>query len=532
MAVLSATPTLHIVTSFQKSLHQLENDAGLGNCDQVYIEDLNKCASIVARLTSSSEVRQLLETGLHRRLHKSCNDLIAVCNDKFKVYPYNEVPRCWRALYTAASLLSACTTLVAVTHLSLTLLRSANVHTEEVLAAVQKLDLAIIVAGAPGTDVKACIQDTIRGLQRCALLQDIGSQARDVPQRPSKKRRVDEDTSKTLASSVRCRAAKAVPEVSALPWLSGDDPRRLRPFIVRGFAEDWPASIPDHEGSSRVGRWADGDYLGRIAGPGRVVPVEVGGSYTAEDWSQGIVGWETFLESSGWHLTHGHHPVSTRGHHQKHAGKQLYLAQHQLVQQFPSLLRDIITPDIVHMELAKPPWMPGYQPPLDADGNADHLTNVWIGPEGTNSPAHTDPYYNCYIQVVGRKAIWLAPPDSDEQGGMQTFGSSSARIASGSETERAAHASPMGHISKADPSDDVDEGDDGAAALMTNTSRVDVFHVEGDAQEVTYPPAFKNHVEPRAMHAILEPGDLLFMPPGWWHAMRSLSRSFSVSMWF
>ena len=31
---------------------------------------------------------------------------------------------------------------------------------------------------------------------------------------------------------------------------------------------------------------------------------------------------------------------------------------------------------------------------------------------------------------------------------------------------------------------------------------------------------------------VLSPGDVLYIPPGWWHYVRSESVSFSVSFWF
>jgi ribosomal protein L16 Arg81 hydroxylase len=31
---------------------------------------------------------------------------------------------------------------------------------------------------------------------------------------------------------------------------------------------------------------------------------------------------------------------------------------------------------------------------------------------------------------------------------------------------------------------------------------------------------------------ILEPGDMLFIPPKWWHYVKSLTVSFSVSFWW
>ena len=61
---------------------------------------------------------------------------------------------------------------------------------------------------------------------------------------------------------------------------------------------------------------------------------------------------------------------------------------------------------------------------------------------------------------------------------------------------------------------------------MSNTSQVNVFDPSEDH------PEFETNVIPKATSALLQPGDLLFFPPGWWHAMRSEEASFSVSMWF
>ncbi len=67
-------------------------------------------------------------------------------------------------------------------------------------------------------------------------------------------------------------------------------------------------------------------------------------------------------------------------------------------------------------------------------------------------------------------------------------------------------------------------------SMLSNTSRVPIFSLTNDAREKF--PKFFTHVQPQAMSAVLEPGDLLFFPPGWWHAMRSEETSASVSMWF
>ena len=66
------------------------------------------------------------------------------------------------------------------------------------------------------------------------------------------------------------------------------------------------------------------------------------------------------------------------------------------------------------------------------------------------------------------------------------------------------------------------------APSMTNTSRIDVF----SDQDKDMFPLFWKYAVPEALDATLQPGDVLFFPPGWWHAMRSEEMSFSVSMWF
>ena len=114
-----------------------------------------------------------------------------------------------------------------------------------------------------------------------------------------------------------------------------------------------------------------------------------------------------------------------------------------------------------------------------------------------------DPHYNCFAQVLGRKRVWVAPPDATAH--MYAWGSNDAQNQSI------------------------------ASDYMHNTSAVPVlrFHTT-DAHLAEMFPIFVEHVLPVAMEAVLNPGDMLILPPGWWHAMISEGHGpvCSVSIWF
>jgi hypothetical protein len=67
-----------------------------------------------------------------------------------------------------------------------------------------------------------------------------------------------------------------------------------------------------------------------------------------------------------------------------------------------------------------------------------------------------------------------------------------------------------------------------ASTLTTNTSTVDLFALPPPAAEARW-PGF-----PTApfQDVVLGPGRMLYIPPGWWHAVLALQPSFSVSFWW
>ncbi|XP_074654974.1 bifunctional peptidase and arginyl-hydroxylase JMJD5-like [Tubulanus polymorphus] len=108
--------------------------------------------------------------------------------------------------------------------------------------------------------------------------------------------------------------------------------------------------------------------------------------------------------------------------------------------------------------------------------------NAWFGPSGTVSPLHHDPKRNFLAQVVGEKFVKLFPP----------------------EQSRFLY-----------PHDET---------LLNNTSRVDVENPDFE----TFPLYRKTTVK----EGVLRPGDMLYIPPKYWHFIKSLSVSFSVSFWW
>ncbi|WVN90525.1 uncharacterized protein L203_105761 [Cryptococcus depauperatus CBS 7841] len=273
-----------------------------------------------------------------------------------------------------------------------------------------------------------------------------------------------------------------------------------QPFIIRGFLSDpklssfWPA----------IHRWKSVDYLLEIAGPGRVVPVETGRAYDDVDWGQSIVPFTEFLYQVGFHRS------KDNGLSVATDSKPLYLAQYGLFQQFPELLRDITYPDYVWSSPPAPTSYPTYQPPKTEDGV---ILNVWVGSGNSEiiSPAHTDPYFNCYAQVLGQKRVWLAPPSCSPY--MYTYGSYNQSFES--------HNNGEGHNM--------------SEQYMSNTSAVPILRPSEsfDSLSLTFPAFFKE-VWPHSREAVLNPGDILVMPPGWWHAMRGEGEEpvWSVSMWY
>jgi len=148
-----------------------------------------------------------------------------------------------------------------------------------------------------------------------------------------------------------------------------------------------------------------------------------------------------------------------------------YLAQHQLFNQIPQLREDILVPDYCALSSREED---------DDEGEVD--INAWFGPRGTVSPLHRDEKRNLLAQVVGAKYVRLYHPQMTD--------------------------ALYPHTSH----------------LLSTTSQVDV-----ETPDLGQFPLFEGVT---FSDCVLDEGDLLYIPPMYWHYVRSLSTSFSVSFWW
>lgn len=135
--------------------------------------------------------------------------------------------------------------------------------------------------------------------------------------------------------------------------------------------------------------------------------------------------------------------------------------------------RDILTPDYCVLRRV--------EDDENGDEEEDIAVNAWFGPRGTVSPLHFDPKDNLLCQVVGAKYLRLYAP----------------------------HES-----AKLYPVD----------GMLANTSQVQV-----EDPDYTAFPAFRDAAY---VECVLREGEMLFIPPRYWHFVKSLSTSFSVSFWW
>ncbi|KAK1771372.1 Clavaminate synthase-like protein [Phialemonium atrogriseum] len=466
--------------------------SGLAGCGDPLVQLLQRQASSIlelcrdGRLTLAESGRtgdEAPETGL---LQQGLDDLLSKSYSKFYDHLSKDLPPWLRQLYTDASILKFSFLFLSSTlkacltggHSSLTADRRGRLE-DELSELVKILDLAIILAGAAGqVRGRRWIDETF------SLLEDVSAQIIGSPEDPaaawpnSPSFSKHEPFTPPVKNPIRRTGAISMESFQAYLDRPADPARGPEPLVIPGLADDWPATT--------TRPWAKPGYLlSRTLGGRRLVPVEVGRSYVDEAWAQKLVTVRDFLRDHIGPSSAGASTTTTTA----------YLAQHALLAQLPALRADITVPDLCY---TAPP-----QPQSHAAGEAvpeldEPLLNAWFGPPGTITPLHTDPYHNLLVQVVGRKYVRLYGPR---------------------ETPRMRARGREGGVD------------------MGNTSLWDVGVEEGwdpgEGGEGGGGGGGKAEFgEIPFVDCILEPGDTVYIPVGWWHYVRGLSVSFSVSFWW
>jgi len=263
--------------------------------------------------------------------------------------------------------------------------------------------------------------------------------------------------------------APEIPDATAIVRRRGLD---AASFKKEHFKTDTPVVIEDKtEGWGARTKWPDLRYLKRTAGH-RTVPVEMGrleGGRKLPGWSEEAMPLAALV---GEHLA----PSNRRCRAGQPASEHevAYLAQHQLFEQLPALRQDIAVPDLTEA------------------GDFEGVVNAWIGTAGTVTPLHIDSYDNLLTQVVGFKYVRLYDH-------LQT---KFLYVKKGSKETQ----------------EGIDIGAQGNISPITCES-IDL---------VKHPLAAKAKYK----ETVLRPGDMLFIPSGHWHYVRSLTPSASVNFWF
>lgn len=407
----------------------------------------------------------------------SLDALTETARSKFYSYRLDRLPPVWRDIFSDSHVLK--------TYYRL-LLRSATTESlQDFLDFVSEhLDRAVIVAGkTAGSLATRWFDETL------AMLEDWELAGIEAVERPAKRARTSSDEDDGLLSSLepfgRPRLSPGHEIHRSGDWTlekfedyMNDTSRHPRPLIFTNQIQDWPAL--------NESPWASRAYLlSKTFSGRRLVPVEVGRSYVDEGWGQELIPFRAFLKKYIDPHSRAEDDPTTVG----------YLAQHDLFQQIPSLRNDITIPDFCWASV------PGHS--TDATANKPKLDypqlNAWFGPARTITPLHTDGYQNLLCQVVGTKYVRLYPPTVDKE-----------------------LIRPRGEE---------------MGVSMANTSELDVGVLEGwdepgDLDQVELDAMRDDLKDVEFWEGVLSPGDALLIPIGWWHYVRSLSVSFSVSFWW
>ncbi|KAI1360797.1 hypothetical protein F5Y08DRAFT_38417 [Xylaria arbuscula] len=540
-------------------------ETSLAGCGSALVDLLSRQADIVNNSyqehvsTTTADITETAAAGAgtsrslqqYNLVLKRLEDIASIAYSKFYAYLFKDLPVCWRQLYTDARILKFCLLLLKSPYAAAQhgLGRSEtpdDARDDCVDELVKTLDLTLILAGAAGerrgrrwidralellhviwaaqsagqeTNGDSVCDDD-RPTKRAKLAEiHVESQLRSNHQNTEATFSTYEPSTPPVTHPIKTVQAPSIDEFQTYMDRAQDSGLGPEPLVIRNALGAWPAlgKSPWNQPSYLLSQTFDGR---------RLVPVEIGRSYVDEGWGQKLITFREFLHeyidptllsrakdasNTGTHPNNNNNDqaISASSKDTPSVKPVAYLAQHQLFTQLPSLRNDILIPDYCYTSPPPHPTDPSInQPELE-----EPLLNAWFGPPGTISPLHNDPYHNILTQVVGRKYLRLYSP-------LET-----ARVAARGKE----NGVEMGNTSTLDIG--VLEGWDTPPESEQHTD-------SSEEEDDTVTPDNMNEADKDAFRAIpfvdciLEPGDALYIPIGWWHYVRGLSVSFSVSFWW
>lgn len=520
---------------------------------------LSDALSAIAEPSVDDPIRQCGDQNLFNRP----DDALKLADENLRVFPFKDVHICWRRLYTDASLIKFCLSIIQNCRLASPAVlntkidarklieetRNAtniqiSIHAKWLSEVIHTLDKALIMTGAPLREklVKSLL-DTLQAA--------TDRTHHDLDSEPPSKRRKVSPPMFPPDSLPEPRLDHPISRVSAPSFDSIEHHiHNVRtPLVITDAVDHWPAM------STRS--WNSHDYWWkRTFGGRRLVPVEVGRSYTDEGWGQKIMEFKEFTDRYIWLNEKKKGDETTHNpEDDDDEGQTGYMAQHDLLSQIPALRNDIGVPDYCYINPPGPePDTPVYRrkmherkeaqsrvaekaaesnppsekspvsPPADdlasnagsfMDLPADPIINSWIGPSWTISPLHHDAYHNILVQVVGTKYIRLYSPHTP-----------------------ASQIHPRGneYVNSTKKPDDASDAskDPGQKPIdMSNTSEVDLAAIElSPAEADQWEELWPGFLDAEYVETVLHEGECLYIPIGWWHYVRGLRGGISVSFWW
>ena len=279
------------------------------------------------------------------------------------------------------------------------------------------------------------------------------------------------------------------------------------PFVLRQAAKTWPA----------LSKWSD-RYLSEVAGHLQVAV------HPARDYRGGKSQREV-EETSNICLAELLRQLASGP-----VGKCSYARETRVLDQVAQLRADI----------GRPPLLTESEPHTRPRTGSSEAS-AWIGPAQTMAQLHWDPEHNLFVQIRGSKHFTLVPPSAtrnsypvefsiDELAVRQFFRDRSkltSKLQSAKNVSRSKGFDDQTEILRRALAETLSIQD--YSSLCDFLLDVNNFHVDAKMPKLGLHPLF---AKVQRTQSTLAPGDMIFIPRFWLHAVRSLDSSISINWFF